>query len=73
MTFKDVAMEYKDIFDRAKAVIGEENILDYRPAVMEFAPDTFIRGQHLIPDTIMIWLKNGDCIMYRYVERENRR
>lgn len=66
-------MTYKDIFDRAKAVIGEENISDYRPAVMEFAEDTFITGQHLIPYTIMIWLKNGDCIMYRYVERENRR
>ena len=69
MTYKDVANEYKDIFDRAKPIIGEENILDYRPAVMEFAEDTFITGQHLIRDTIMIWLKNGDCIMYQYVKK----
>ena len=60
-------MTDKEIYERAKAIIGEENISDYRPAVIEGAPDTFFEGQRLIPNTITIWLKNGDWLMYQYV------
>lgn len=60
-------MTYGDIFKKAKEVIGEENILDYRPAVLSTEPDTFLAGVEVcVPDTIMIWLKNGDLIWYRY-------
>ena len=65
-------MEYKQIFERAKAVIGEENILDYRPAVAEGAPGTFFEGQRMIPNTITIWLKNGDWLMYQYVIHDGK-
>ena len=60
-------MTYGDIYKKAKEVIGEENILDYRPAVLSTEPDTFLAGVEVcVPDTIMIWLKNGDLIWYRY-------
>ena len=58
-------MTYEEIFERAKSVIGEENIDDYRPAVIEGAPDTFFETWHCIPNTITIWLKNGDWLMYQ--------
>ena len=62
-------MTYGDIFDKAKAVIGEENILDYRPAVLSFEQDTFIDGLEVcIPNMIIVWLKNGDCLWYRAEE-----
>lgn len=68
----EVGMTYGEIFDKAKAVIGEENILDYRPAVLSFEQDTFIDGiQICVPNTIMVWLKNGDCLWYR-AESEGR-
>lgn len=67
MTRKGIT--YGEIYERAKSVIGEENILDYRPAVIEGAPDTFFEGQRCIPNTITIWLKNGDWLMYQYVDR----
>lgn len=59
-------MKYEDIYKKAKEVIGEENIYDYRPAVFSALQGTFLDGVNVcIPNTIMIWLKNGDCIWYR--------
>ena len=63
-------MTYSDIFERAKSVIGEENINDYRPAVFEGAPDTMCNVSVCVPYTIMIWLKNGDCIWYKAAQQE---
>ncbi len=64
-------MKYGEIYNRAKAVIGEENIDDYRPAVLSTEPDTFLEGvEFCIPNTIMIWLKNGDAIWYRAKDGE---
>lgn len=62
-------MEDRDVFERAKAVIGEENIVDHRPAYVSSQDDTFLAGvEAFVPNTIMIWLKNGDCIWYRAQE-----
>ncbi len=59
-------MTYGEIYQKAKGVLGEENILDYRPAVFEMMPESMLDGVRMcIPNTIMIWLKNGDCIWYR--------
>lgn len=59
-------MTYEEIFEKAKAVIGEENIVDYRPAVLATESDSFLGGvEACVPSTIMIWLKNGDAIWYR--------
>ena len=60
-------MTYGDIYKKAKEVIGEENIVDYRPAVLSAEP--FLDGVNIrISNTIMIWLKNGDCIWYKAKE-----
>ncbi len=65
----EVEMKYEDIYNKAKEVIGEENIYDYRPAVFSAEQDTFLDGVNAcIPNTIMVWLKNGDCIWYRAKE-----
>ena len=61
-----MSMTYEEIFERAKSVIGEENIDDYRPARIEGAPNTFFEMRRCIPNTITIWLKNGDWIMYQH-------
>ena len=61
-----MSMTYEEIFERAKSVIGEENIDDYRPAIIEGAPDTFFEMGRCIPNTITIWLKNGDWLMYQH-------
>ena len=59
-------MTDKEIYQRAKEIIGDENILEYRPAVFDTAEGTMLEGiSAFVPDTIMIWLKNGDCIWYR--------
>ena len=59
-------MTYGEIYEKAKEVIGEENIFDYRPAVLGTDEDTMFAGvRACVPNTIMIWLKNGDCIWYR--------
>ena len=59
-------MTYGEIFNKAKEIIGEENIDDYRPAVFSAEPDTMLDGvEHCVPNTINIWLKNGDIIWYR--------
>jgi hypothetical protein len=60
-------MTYGEIYKKAKAIIGEENIVDYRPAILSTEQDTFLAGiAACVPNTIMIWLKNGDLIWYRY-------
>jgi hypothetical protein len=65
----EVGMKCEDVFNKAKAVIGAENIDDYRPAIFSTEQDTFLDGVNAyVPNTIMIWLKNGDCIWYRAVE-----
>ena len=62
-------MTSENVYKKAKEIIGEENIEDYRPAVLSMEPDTFLDGVNaFIPNTIMIWLKNGDCIWYRAME-----
>ena len=62
-------MDDEKIFARAKAVIGEENIVDHRPAYVSTQDDGFLAGvEAFVPNTIMIWLKNGDCIWYRAEE-----
>ena len=59
-------MGYIEIYEKAKEIIGEENIDDYRPAVFTTEHATFLSGVEVyVPNTIMIWLKNGDCIWYR--------
>ena len=59
-------MEYGEILERAKETIRSENIVDYRPAVMSLEPDTFLDGVEVcVPNTIMVWLKNGDSLWYR--------
>lgn len=64
-----MTLTYEDIYRKAKETIGEENIVDYRPAVFSTEPDTFLDGIRVaIPNTIMIWLKNGDCIWYKAKE-----
>lgn len=55
-----------EIYEKACKVIGIENIKDYRPAVFSAEPDTFLDGLSMyVPNTIMIWLSNGDVIWYR--------
>ena len=62
-------MIYGDIYKKAKEIIGEENIVDYRPAIFSAEQNTFLDGVNIsIPNTIMIWLKNGDYIWYRTME-----
>jgi hypothetical protein len=61
-------MDDKEILNRAKTVIPEEQIVDYRPAVFEGSPDTMCEFSAVIPNIIMIWLKNGDCIWYKATE-----
>ena len=57
--------DVEKILERAKQVIPEDKIVDYRPAVFEGSPDTMCDFSAVIPNTVMIWLKNGDCIWYR--------
>ena len=62
-------MTYGEIYQKAKAIIGEENVSDYRPAVFAAEPDTFLDGlMACVPNTIIIWLKNGDSLWYRAKE-----
>lgn len=55
-------MTYGDIYEKAKAIIGEENIIDYRPAVIG---DPYQVIYAVSNNAITIWLKNGDVIIYR--------
>ena len=64
-------MTDEEIYNKAKQVIGEENITDYRPAIFSTAPDTMCGEIELfVPNTIMIWLENGDVIWYRANENK---
>ena len=63
-------MTYGDIFEKAVSIIGLENVNDYRPAVYEGRLNGMFDFPHAtcVPNTIMIWLKNGDRIVYRAAE-----
>ena len=62
-------MTYGDIYKKAKGIIGEENIIDFRPATFSTDIDGINDSINVnIPNTIIIWLKNGDCIWYRAME-----
>lgn len=65
-------MTYLDIFERAASIIGRENISDYRPAVYEGRLNGIFDFPRAVdaPNAIMIWLKNGDRIVYRAVEKD---
>lgn len=63
-------MTYHEIFERAVGLIGRDNVSDYRPAVYEGRLNGMFNFPQAccVPDAIMIWLKNGDRIIYRVVE-----
>ena len=63
-------MTYHEIFERAVSVIGRENVLNYRPAVYEGRLNGMFNFPlaGCVPNTIMIWLKNGDRLVYQAVE-----
>ena len=63
-------MTYGDIYEKAVSIIGRENISDYRPAVYEGRLNGMFDFPRAvcIPNAIMIWLKNGDRIVYKAVE-----
>ena len=65
-------MTYHDIFERAACLIGRENISDYRPAVYEGRLNGMFDfpSPNCIPNAIMIWLNNGDRLVYRVVDKE---
>lgn len=63
-------MDYREIYEKAAALIGKENISDYRPVMIEeelHGDDETMAYFDLIciPNTVSIWLKNGDVIWYR--------
>ena len=60
-------MEYSEVYRKARNVVGEENILDYRPATAEKDPTSDGAGEW-VPNTIIVWLKNGDCLWYKAKE-----
>lgn len=66
-------MTYGEIFERAVSVIGRDNVSDYRPAVYECRLNGMFDFQPAccVPNAIMIWLKNGDRIVYRVLEKED--
>lgn len=55
-------MRYEDIYNKAKEIIGEEKIVDYRPAVIGDTDQVIYAVAH---NAITIWLTNGDVIIYR--------
>jgi phosphohistidine swiveling domain-containing protein len=55
-------MTYEDIYKKAKVIVGEENIVDCRPAVIGDEDQVVYAVAH---NAITIWLKNGDVIIYR--------
>lgn len=63
-------MTYGEIYEKAVRIIGHENVSDYRPAVYEGRLNGMFDFPHKtsIPNAIMIWLKNGDRMVYRAVE-----
>ena len=65
-------MTYEEIFRKAQQIIGVENISDYRPAVFSGEEDTMCDFSVCVPNTIMIWLKNHDCLWYRECAHERK-
>ena len=67
-------MTYGEIFERAARIIGRENISDYRPAMYEGRLNGMFDFPKCtgVPNAIMIWLKNGDRVVYRVVEDEDK-
>lgn len=67
-------MTYREIYKKAVGIIGFENIEDYRPAFIESKLNGMYDFLQLrqIPNTICIWLKNGDCIYYINKSKEER-
>ena len=65
-------MTYGEIYERAVGLIGLDNVSDYRPAVYEGRLNGMFDFPRAVdvPNAIMIWLKNGDRIVYRAVEKE---
>lgn len=63
-------MTYGEIYEKAVSIIGRENVSDYRPAVYEWILDGMsdFPRKACMPNAIMIWLENGDSIVYRAVE-----
>lgn len=62
-------MIYGEIYEKAAALIGKENISDYRPATIEeelHGDDGIVTNfkQICVPNTVCIWLKNGDIVWY---------
>ena len=64
-----MAKTYAEIFEKAKTVIGEENIIDYRPAVIGNCDEVIYA---VMPLSITIWLKKGDCLIYRDCSTERK-
>lgn len=67
-------MTYGEIYEKAVKVIGRENVSGYRPAVYQGKLNGMFDFPQStgIPNAIMIWLKNGDRMVYRVVEpKEN--
>ena len=58
-------LEDKDILERAKKVIGEKNISDWRPTVIGNYDEVVYA---LVPNAITIWLNNGDVLIYKYID-----
>ena len=64
-------MSDRDIFNKAKEIIGEENIIDCQPAIFMTETNTMLDGIECpVPNTLMIWLANGDVIWYRATDVE---
>ena len=63
-------MTYEEIYEKAISIIGRENVSDYRPAMYEGRLNGMFDFPKptSVPNAIMIWLKNGDRIVYRAVE-----
>ena len=63
-------MTYGEIYQKAKEIIGEENIDDYRPAGDFYIDDIVKIIEHegkqypTVPMGIRMWLKNGDSVIY---------
>ena len=64
-------MTYREIFEKAVEIIGPENISDYRPADFEGRLNGMfdVPGPASIENAIVIWLINGDRILYRAKEQ----
>ena len=64
-------MTYGEVFERAVEVIGRENVSDYRPAMYQERLNGMFDFPRVVdvPNAVVIWLKNGDRIVYRAMEK----